>query len=103
MYVQVQCSLYQKYFGYAANAYYLMILVLLMFFFEAKCNYLLPVMNLAVKFDTQAGDRFSYEIIFMSILFEELPIKDPLSIVLKVEISNMGIRAFCQQIMNLYL
>lgn len=58
VYVQVQCSLYKKYFGYAANAYYLMILVLHMFFFEAKCNYLLPVMNLAVKFEPQAGDIF---------------------------------------------
>lgn len=78
MYVQVQCSLYEKYFGYAANAYYLMILVLYMFFFEAKCNYLLPIMNLAVKFEPQAGDKFSYEISFMGILFPYPRIKNNL-------------------------
>lgn len=58
MYVQVQCSLYKKYFGYAANAYYLTILQFYMFFFEAKCNYLLPIMNLIVKFEPQAGNKF---------------------------------------------
>lgn len=58
MYVQVQYSLYEKYFGYAANAYYLMILQFYIFLFEAKCNYLLPIMNLAVKFEPQAGDIF---------------------------------------------
>ena len=74
MYVQVQCSLYEKYFGYAANAYYLMILVLHMFFFEAKWDYLLPITNL-VKTEPQAGDKFSCEISFMGILFSYPRIK----------------------------
>lgn len=79
-----------------------------MFFFEAKCNYLLPIINLTVKFEPQAGNKFSYETIFTGIHFpfpriKELLGKDPLSIVLEVEIPNVGILAFCQQIMDLYL
>lgn len=79
-----------------------------MFFFEAKCNYLLPIINLTVKFEPQAGNKFSYETIFTGIHFpspriKELLGKDPFSIVLKVEIPNVGILAFCQQIMDLYL
>lgn len=70
VYVQVQCYLYKMYFGYAANAYYLMTLVLHYFFLsEAKCNYLLPIVTLAVKSPTQAGDTFSYRVSFMNILF----------------------------------
>lgn len=79
-----------------------------MFFFEAKCNYLLPITNLTVKFEPQAGNKFSYETIFTGIHFsypriKELLGKDPLSIVLEAEIPNVGISAFCQQIMDLYL
>lgn len=65
-----------------------------MFFFEAKCNYLLPIMNLTVKFEPQAGNKFSYETVFTGIHFpypriKELLGKDPLSIV-KVEIPSVG-------------
>lgn len=79
-----------------------------MFFFEAKCNYLLPIMNLIIKFEPQAGNKFSQETIFTGIHFpypriKELLGKDPLGIVLKVEIPNVVISAFCQQIMDLYL
>lgn len=65
-------------------------------------------MNLTVKFEAQAGNKFSYETIFTGINFpypriKELLGKDPLSIVLKLQIPNVGISAFCQQIMDLYL
>lgn len=78
-----------------------------MFFFEAKCNYLLPMMNLTVKFEPQASNKFSYETIFTGVCFpypriKELLGKNPLSIV-KVELPNVGVSAFCQQIMDLYL
>lgn len=51
------------------------------FLFKAKCNYLLSGMDIAVKLDK-----------------EELPARGPLSIVLQVEIPNMDIGAFCQQV-----
>lgn len=66
-----------------------------MFFFEAKCDYLLPIINLG-KFEPKAGNRFSCDI-FMGVLFPYPRIKgitclkNPVSIVLKVEIPNMGI------------
>lgn len=79
-----------------------------MFYFEAKCNYLLPIMNLTVKSESQAGKKFSYKTIFTGTDFpypsiKELLGKDPLSITLKVEIPSVGISAFCQQITNLYI
>lgn len=61
-----------------------------------------------VKFEPQAGNKFSYETIFTGIHFpypmiKELLGKGPISTVLKVEIPNVGTSVFCQQIMDLYL
>lgn len=61
-----------------------------------------------VKFEPQAGNKFSYETVFTDIHFpypriKELLGKGPISTVLKVEIPNVGTSAFCQQIMDLYL
>ena len=87
VYVQVQCYLYKKYFGYAANAYYLMILQFYICF-SLRPNEIIccQSFNLAVKFEPQTGNKFSYEIIFTGILFpypriKEFPGKDPLSII----------------------
>lgn len=65
-------------------------------------------MNLTLKFEPQAGNKFSYETIFTGINFpypriKELLGKDPLNVVLKVQIPSVGISAFCQQITDLYL